>query len=50
MWHAWERRTGACMFLVVKPEENVLFVRPRRRWKDNSREILKEIFGSLWIV
>jgi hypothetical protein len=32
------------MFLVVKPEGNILFIRCRRRWKDNSRDSLKEVF------
>jgi hypothetical protein len=36
------------MFLVVKPEGNVLFIRPRRRSRDNSSDNLKEIFGSMW--
>jgi hypothetical protein len=37
-------RKGASMFTVVKPEGNVLLIRHRSRWKNNSRENLKEIF------
>jgi hypothetical protein len=48
MRHVWERRTGACMPLVVNPEGKILFIRTRCRWKYNSRENLKEIFGNVW--
>jgi hypothetical protein len=41
-------RTGACMFMVGKPEGNVLFIRSRSRCKNNSRENLKKIFGMAW--
>jgi hypothetical protein len=43
MWHVWERR-GAYRALVGKPEGRRPLGRPKLRWKDNIKIVLRE-FG-----
>jgi hypothetical protein len=40
MWHAWERKVYRV--LVGKPEGKRPLVRPRRRWKDGTRMVLRK--------
>jgi hypothetical protein len=43
-------RKGAFRVLVGRPEEKRLIRRPRRRWEDNIKSILKKWDGSMdWI-
>jgi hypothetical protein len=50
MWHAWGRRE-VNMVLVGKLEGKRPLGRPRRRWEDNIKLNLREIWidGSNWI-
>ena len=43
MWRVWERRRVCYRVLVGKPERKRPLGRPRRRWADNIRMVLREV-------
>jgi hypothetical protein len=51
MWHAWGRGRGVYRILVGMPEGKRPFGRRRRRWEDNIKLDLREIWidGANWI-
>ena len=46
MWRVWLEGRGVHRVLVWKPEGKRPMVRPRRRWEDNIKMVLREVGGG----